>query len=90
MPLPDLPAEPTLAMNHRMVNQALWRQVRPDVTGGRLAGYWRHQLNPSAATIDVPLHRALNTPQQDALAAAVRRYGDYLGVATELAAPVLL
>ena len=57
---------------------------------GRLTGHWRHQLTANAATIETQLYRPLTPPEQLSLQAAVRRYGDYLGLPTTLAPSVLL
>ena len=57
---------------------------------GRFTGHWRHQLTGAVATVETQLYRLLTTPEQEALAAAVQRYGDYLGVPTALAPSVLL
>ena len=57
---------------------------------GRFTGHWRHQLTGAGATVETQLYRPLTAPEQEALAAAVRRYGDYLGVPTEIAPSVLL
>jgi len=57
---------------------------------GRFTGHWRHQLTGAGATVETQLYRPLTAPEQEALAAAVRRYGAYLGVPTEIAPSVLL
>ena len=57
---------------------------------GRLAGHWRHQFGKNGAVVEVQLRRLLAADERTALEAAVDRYGDYLGVPTTLAEPVLL
>ena len=57
---------------------------------GRLTGHWRHQLTGAGAIVEVQLYRPLTATEQEALPAAVRRYGAYLGVPTEIAPSVLL
>jgi hypothetical protein len=51
---------------------------------GRFTGHWRHQLTGAGATVETQLYRRLTTPEQEALAGAVQRYGDYLGLSTAL------
>ncbi len=57
---------------------------------GQLAGYWRHRLGAKNAVVEVQVRRPLTAAERTALDAAVDRYGDYLGVPTTLAEPVLL
>ncbi len=57
---------------------------------GRLAGHWRHRFGKSGAVVEVQLRRPLRADELTALAAAVQRYGDYLGVPTTVGEPVLL
>lgn len=57
---------------------------------GRLAGHWRHRFGKSGAVVEVQLRRPLRADELTALAAAVHRYGDYLGVPTTVGEPVLL
>ena len=57
---------------------------------GRLAGHWRHQLSSAGAVIEVQLRRPFTAPERAALEHAVLRYGEYLGVPTTLADPVLM
>lgn len=57
---------------------------------GALAGHWRHQLSSSGAIIEVQLRRPVTAPERAALEHAVLRYGEYLGVPTTLADPVLM
>ena len=57
---------------------------------GALAGHWRHQLTGSGAVIEIQLRRPLSAAERTALERAVSRYGDYLGVPTVMAEPVLM
>ncbi len=57
---------------------------------GALAGHWRHQLSGAGAVIEVQLRRPITAPETAALTQAVSRYGEYLGMPTTLADPVLM
>ena len=57
---------------------------------GALAGHWRHQLTGSGAVIEIQLRRPLSAAERTALERAVSRYGDYLGVPTVMAKPLLM
>jgi Winged helix DNA-binding domain len=57
---------------------------------GRLAGYWRHRLGTSSATVDVQLRRPLAADEWTVLVAAVDRYAAYLGVPAIVGERVLL
>ncbi|MFY9615656.1 MAG: winged helix DNA-binding domain-containing protein [Candidatus Dormiibacterota bacterium] len=47
---------------------------------GHLVGHWRHTVENAAVTIDTFTYRALKAPEKRALAAAVGRYGGFLGL----------
>jgi hypothetical protein len=51
---------------------------------GILVGHWRHRLGPDSAVIETALRRPLNRRENSALLAAVRWYGEYLGVPATL------
>ena len=51
---------------------------------GILVGHWRHRLGPDFAVIETALRRPLNRRENSALLAAVRWYGEYLGVPATL------
>lgn len=57
---------------------------------GTLAGHWRQQLGPSAAVLEIQLRRRFTRAEHRALAAAVDRYGVYLGLPTSMPTPTLL
>ena len=57
---------------------------------GALAGHWRHQLAGSGAVIEIQLRRPITAVERAALDRAVSRYGEYLGVPTAVAEPVLM
>ncbi len=59
--------------------ETLRARLRPVLLDGRLAGYWRHALTPSAVeieTVDVP---ALRGARAAATRAAADRFGAFLG-----------
>jgi hypothetical protein len=57
---------------------------------GELTGHWRYHLGRNSANVEVQLRRRLKADERTALDAAADRYGDYLGVPTTLAEPVML
>ncbi len=55
-----------------------------------LAGHWRHQITGAGAVVEIQLRRLVSAAERAAIAAAVNRYGSYLGMPTTMAEPVLL
>ena len=57
---------------------------RPVVIDGRTVGSWRRTLARRSATVEVHRFGPLGAQEQDALAAAVDRFGSFLGLPTTL------
>jgi hypothetical protein len=54
------------------------------VLNGSVVGHWRRVLTTTAMTIEIQLRRSLNRAEGTALAAAVDRYGEFMGVPTAI------
>jgi len=54
------------------------------VIDGQIAGTWRRTLRRGVVSLEVQRYRALSEAEEEALAEAARRYGDFLGLRAEL------
>ena len=58
--------------------------TNPIIIDGQIAGGWRRAAEKGAVSVVTRAFRRLSGPEQDALAAAVQRYGRFLGLPTRL------
>lgn len=66
----------------RDTEKTTWNDTffRPIVIGGKRAGVWRRTISRTSIALDAQLFATLNPAEQEALDAAIARYGVYMGL----------